>query len=279
VTGTPALRVCLADSEADVRAAQRLRWAVFAEEMGARLDSPEPGLDIDAFDAHCDHLLVRERRSGEVVGTYRLLGPDAARRIGGSYGDQAFDLGRLAPMRGRTVELGRSCVHAAYRRGAVVLLLWMGVAEYMRRHRHDVLFGCASIPVGDGRYDAARIWSSLVAPHLSAPAWWVLPRRPFPMPALAPPEPGAAVPMPPLVRAYLRAGARVCGEPAWDPDFHCADLPMLLPLERLDPAYARHFLHAADGGAATDRRGLRGRPATTVARGEPVAPAVADGLP
>jgi len=239
---TTSFRVSLAESEADVRAAQHLRWAVFAEEMGARLSSPQPGWDIDEYDAHCSHLLVRDLRTDEVVGTYRMLGPDAARRMGGSYTDQIFDLSRLKEVRGRTVELGRSCVHADYRHGGVIMLLWMGVAEYMLRYRHDFLVGCASIQVGEGRHDAASIWRCVGVKHLSPPAWRVVPRRPLPLPVQTQPDPGTFR-LPPLVKGYLRAGAYVCGEPAWDADFHAADLPMLLPLDRLNPVYARHFLH------------------------------------
>jgi putative hemolysin len=144
-----AFHLALASHEGDVRAAQKLRWKVFAEEMGARLVTPEAGLDIDLYDAYCDHLLVRDSATGEVVGTYRILGPDAARRIGGYYTDQEFDLTRLQHLRGRMVELGRSCVHADYRGGAVISLLWAGLAEYMLKNQHDYLIGCASIGMGD----------------------------------------------------------------------------------------------------------------------------------
>lgn len=240
----PRLQIALAGSEAEVRAAQRLRWQVFAEEMGARLDTPQPGLDVDRYDAHCEHLLVRLAATGEVVGTYRLLGADAARRLGGYYIEQEFELGHLEAGRGRLLELGRCCVRADHRRGAVIALLWSGLADYLRRHPHDHLIGCASISLRDPALDAAAIWQSLRHTHLGPGAWRATPRRPLPLPE-RPAAPDAPPPvLPPLLKGYLRAGALLCGAPALDPDFHTADLPMLLAMTRLNPAHARHFLHA-----------------------------------
>ena len=222
-----------------VREAQRLRWMVFAEEMGARLNTPEPGLDIDLFDPWCEHLLVREEESGEVVGTYRILGPDAARRVGSYYSDQEFDLVRLAHLRHRTVEVGRSCVHPEHRTGSVITQLWGGLAAYMLKSGHDYLIGCASIGMQDGGHNAAAIWHNVQEKHLAPVEWQVSPRCPLPLdrlPALSAPS------VPPLVKGYLRLGAWVGGAPAWDPDFNTADLFILLSMRNLNPAYARHFL-------------------------------------
>ena len=229
----------IATDEQAVREAQKLRWKVFAEEMGARLSGPEPGVDQDIYDAYCDHLLVRDSGSGEVVGTYRILGPEGAKRIGNYYTEQEFDLTRLQHMRGRMVELGRSCVHPDYRSGGVINLLWAGLAEYMIRHKHDYLIGCASIGMGDGGHNAASIWQALRDKHMSPVEWRVFPRCPLPLEAYSR---MAAPILPPLIKGYMRAGAYVCGEPAWDPDFNTADLPVLLPLKNLNPIYAKHFL-------------------------------------
>jgi putative hemolysin len=232
--------VGLACSAADIRDAQRLRWQVFAEEMGARLDTPHAGLDIDLYDKWCDHLLVRDGDSGEVVGTYRILGPDAARRVGSFYSDQEFDLTRLGNLRGRMVEVGRSCVHPAYRRGGVITLLWSGLAEYMQRGGHDYLIGCASIGMQDGGHNAAGVWHALKDTHLAPVEWQTHPRCPLPLEGRGH---DATPVIPPLIKGYLRLGAWVCGAPAWDPDFNTADLLVLLSLQNLNPAYARHFLH------------------------------------
>jgi putative hemolysin len=231
--------VAMARHQDEVREAQRLRWKVFSEEMGARLATPEPGLDSDFYDAYCEHLLVRDPVNGEVVGTYRILSPDNARRVGSYYSESEFDLTRLQHLRGRMVELGRSCVRADYRSGAVITLLWAGLAEYMLKSGHEYLIGCASIGMADGGHNAAGIWHAAKEKHLAPIEWRVFPRCPLPLDSL---ESAAAPILPPLIKGYLRLGAHVCGEPAWDPDFNTADLPILLPLKNLNPAYARHVL-------------------------------------
>jgi len=223
----------------EVRAAQRLRHAVFAGEMGARLRTPIPGHDIDLFDDHCEHLLVTPLHSDEVIGTYRVLTPAQARRVGCTYSDTEFDLTRLRAVRERMVELGRSCVHPEHRNGGVILALWGALGDFMRRNALDVMIGCASVPMHlDGRY-AAGLWQQLQATHLAPIDWRVRPRLPLPIDRIAP-APG--VQPPPLVKGYLRLGAKLMGPPAWDPDFNTADLPMVMRLEDLAPRYRKHLL-------------------------------------
>ncbi len=111
------LTVSWAKHNDEVRLAQHLRYKVFADEMGARLTTKVPGHDIDLFDNYCEHLLVRDAHTREVVGTYRVLTPAQAKRVGSTYSDLEFDLTRLRSMRERMVELGRSCVHKDYRHG------------------------------------------------------------------------------------------------------------------------------------------------------------------
>ncbi|MBM4181292.1 MAG: GNAT family N-acetyltransferase [Betaproteobacteria bacterium] len=234
-----AFHVSLARHEDEVREAQRLRWKVFAEEMGARLSTPEAGLDIDLYDPYCQHLLVRDGDSGKVVGTYRILTHSAAKRVGSYYSENEFDLTRLQHVRDRMVEVGRSCVHADYRNGGVITHLWAGLAEFMMKSSYDYLIGCASIGMQDGGHNAAGIWHAVREKHLAPVEWRVFPRCPLPLEGLdATPAPS----VPPLVKGYLRLGAYVGGAPAWDPDFNTADLFILLPMSRLNPVYARHFL-------------------------------------
>ncbi|MFD3356060.1 GNAT family N-acetyltransferase [Streptomyces fradiae] len=233
-------RVSLAREQEEVRAAQRLRHLVFAAELGARLDGPEPGLDSDAFDAYCDHLLVRDEATGEVVGTYRLLPPDRARVAGRLYADGEFDLTRLAPLRGDLVEVGRSCVHPAHRNGAVISLIWAGIARYMTGAGHEWLAGCCSLPLADGGALAAATWDTVKAKHLAPEEYRVTPHRLWSPEGVA--RPAGRTELPPLLRGYLRLGAQVCGAPAHDPDFGVADLYVLLSLRRTNPRYLRHFL-------------------------------------
>ncbi|MGW1766573.1 GNAT family N-acetyltransferase [Streptomyces sp. NPDC002073] len=231
--------VRLARDESEVRAAQRLRHRVFAGELGARLEGPEPGIDSDAFDAYCDHLLVVEEDSGEVVGTYRLLPPERAAVAGRLYSDGEFDLRNLDPIRPDLVEVGRSCVHPDHRNGAVIALIWAGLARYMEQSGHNWLAGCCSIPLADGGGLAAATRDTVLSRNLAPAEHRVTPRRPWRSDGV--PRPDRAE-LPPLLRGYLRLGAWVCGEPAHDGEFGVADLYVLLSLRRTNPRYLRHFL-------------------------------------
>ncbi|MGH3518951.1 MAG: GNAT family N-acetyltransferase [Haloechinothrix sp.] len=225
----------------EVVAAQRLRFQVFAEEMGATLDSPVSGLDVDSFDAFCDHLVVRDDRTGEIVGSYRMLPPDRARAAGRLYADTEFDLSALAGLRGSLVETGRSCVHTEHRSGAVVRLVWAGIARYMLLSGHRYLAGCASVPLADGGSYAAGVADIVRAKHYASGSERVHPLRPWEYAQIERPE--RAV-LPPLLRGYLRLGAKVCGPPAHDPDFGVADFFVLLDLHNLDQRYLKFFLGA-----------------------------------
>jgi putative hemolysin len=233
----------LTRNDAQVEAAQRLRYQVFAEELGARLPNPDSGLDTDRFDEYCDHLVVRADQTGEIVGTYRMLPPDRAVAAGGYYSQTEFELSAFDELRPSLVEAGRSCVHPDHRSGAVVSLVWAGIARYLLLTGHSYLTGCASVPLADGGYLARGVWDTARAKHLSPPELRVRPLHPWD--ADNAPSPVRAI-VPPLLRGYLRLGAWVCGPPAHDPDFGVADLLVLLPLDRIDPRYLRFFL----GGSA-----------------------------
>jgi putative hemolysin len=242
--GRGSISVAWAQHQDEVRQAQRLRHAVFAGEMGARLDdSALPGHDIDLFDDYCEHLLVRDVASGEVIGTYRVLTPAQAQRAGSFYSDTEFDLVRLRLLRERMVELGRSCVHKDHRHGGVILALWGALAEFMVRNQLDTMIGCASIPMlhngvisGDA---AASVWQQLKATHLAPIEYQVMPRLALPVDEL---DGSLPVEPPALIKGYLRLGAKVLGAPAWDPDFNTADLPMMMRIQDLPVRYRKHFL-------------------------------------
>ena len=236
------LSVSLAQCAWDVLEAQRLRYHIFAGELGAKIPARIPGVDQDLFDDVCEHLIVRDEHTGAVVGTYRILSPEKARQIGGYYTENEFDLTRLQHLRPHIVEIGRSCVHQDYRTGATIGLLWAGLARYMMAHRYTYFIGCASVSMADGGHTAANIFHQLDE-YMSPLEYRIFPRCALPVRALASQE---RSPLPPLLKGYLRAGAYLCGEPAWDPDFNTADLPILMPLSRLDPRYAKHFLGRKD---------------------------------
>ena len=243
------IAVSWAKHQDEVREAQRLRYTIFAGEMGANLPCHDPGHDIDLFDDFCEHLLVRDLATQEVIGTYRVLTPAQAKRVGSTYSDTEFDLTRLRHLRSRMVELGRSCVHADHRHGGVIMALWGALGDFMVRNQLDTMIGCASIPmqhqgphgVVGGGHAAASIWHKLKQTHVASVEFHVRPRLPLPVDRL---DTSLDVEPPALIKGYLRLGAKILGAPAWDPDFNAADLPMMMRIADLPSRYRKHFLGA-----------------------------------
>ncbi|WP_436842945.1 GNAT family N-acetyltransferase [Streptomyces venezuelae] len=237
-TPTTSYVTSIADTTEQIRAAQRLRHRVFAEELGAALDTPLPGHDIDTFDDLADHLIVTDTSTGDVVGTYRMIPPGRAEH---SYSDGEFELVALNALRSSTVEAGRSCVHPDHRSGAVINLMWSALARYVLLSGHRYLAGCASVPLADGGRAATAAWLLGTAKHAAPPELRVHPRRPWTPGGPAPERPTYAD-LPPLLRGYLRLGAWVCGAPAHDPEFDVADFFVLLDTECLSARHRRYFL-------------------------------------
>lgn len=250
------LIVRLAGDRRDLAAVQRLRYRVFAEEMGADIAPPSVGLDIDAFDELCDHLLVIDedaRAEDAVVGTYRLLRESVARSAGGFYSEGEFDLSPLAAARADAsrdmVELGRSCVLAPYRTAPTISLLWRGIAEYLTAHRISMMFGCASFPGIDPQMFAPAL-SYLYHHHLlpieQRPT--VLPGKGVPMELLAPgsyDKRHAMFQLPPLIKGYIRVGA-MFGDGAFiDHAFNTVDVCVVMPVDKITTRYASRFSYAA----------------------------------
>ncbi|HEV2322199.1 MAG TPA: GNAT family N-acetyltransferase [Gammaproteobacteria bacterium] len=241
--GKPELFVGVARDDEEVRAAQRLRYQVFAEEMGAQLHSDTPGLDVDTFDTFCRHLIVRDRRNGEVVACMRVLLDTDARLAGSFYSETEFELGGLISAPGRVMEIGRVCVHPEYRGGMVVSMLWAGLARFFQVTEFNRIIGCASIPLAGDGAGAMAAFTVLAERYMSPEQYWVRPKLPLPL--RDGPVPAAAR-IPSLLLAYMRLGAKICGEPCWDPDFNTADLVVVLDPANLRQRYARRFLkHAA----------------------------------
>lgn len=238
-TPGPQLHARWLTSRRDILRAQRLRCRTFSEEFGIRI-SPF-GVDRDRFDRHCLHLGVEDKSTGALIGYTRLLPGDAAKRLGGFYSRSEFDLDRLAELPGHVVEVGRTCVHADYRNGATIAVLWQALARYLFTARVDYLIGCASISMADGGAAVASMMPGLRERHLTEDSLRVTPRLPVPsvMPA------GSDCAMPPLLKAYMRMGARIAGEPCWDPDFNCADVFILLEVKRISRRYRDHFMAKA----------------------------------
>lgn len=239
-TGAETLyRVRMAQTAEDVRAAQTLRFIVFNLELNEGLEQSYSTLrDEDPFDAVCDHLLVEERASGEVVGTYRLQSGDSAARHLGFYSEQEFDFAPFRPVQNQIVELGRACVHSEHRSLPVLGMLWQGVAQYGRRHGTRYFVGCSSLTSQDPAVGAAA-YHHLRQDHLVEPAFQTVPLPAFRCdlgaPAAAPPK------IPKLLRAYLSFGARICGPPAIDREFGTIDFLTVVDMEQF-PAAARRLL-------------------------------------
>src|SRR3954467_8569551 len=235
----PRYSLLVARDGAEVLAAQRLRHQVFAGEMGATLHTPTPGLDIDAFDEHCDHLVVREDRTGEIVGCYRMLPPERVRAAGMLYAETEFDLRAIEGLRAALVETGRSCVHPDHRTGAVVSLVWAGIARYLLLSGHRWLAGCASVPLVDGGSFAAGVWDVLRTKPYSDEATRVSPLIPWDASEIERPDRSI---LPPLIKGYVRLGAKAYGPPALDADFGVADFFVVLDLHNVDERYLKFFL-------------------------------------
>src|ERR1700761_8934828 len=194
VTAQHRLQVSWARTDEELREAQRLRYRVFADEVGALLTGPA-GLDVDSSDSYCDHLLVRDLATLKVVGPYRVLPPHEAARIGRLYAESEFDVSRLTHLRPKMVEVGRSCVHPDYHNGAVIMSLWGGLAAYMKHNGYETMLGCASVGMVDGGHYATNLYTSLAADALAAPEYHAFPHTPLPVEEL---RTGVEVSPPPL---------------------------------------------------------------------------------
>ncbi|MCE4946393.1 MULTISPECIES: GNAT family N-acetyltransferase [Streptomyces] len=234
----PDYTALIADTPDLVRAAQRLRHQVFGDELGATLDTPLPGHDVDPVDDLADHLVVVHTATDTVVGTYRLLPPGRTQHL---YSDGEFDLTALDAVRPALIEAGRSCVHPDHRNGAVINQMWAALARYTLLSGHRYLAGCASVPLADGGTAATHAWALARTRHTAPAAFLVAPRRPW-HPTGPLPERPVLTQLPPLLRGYLRIGAWICGAPAHDPDFGVADFFTVLDIERLGDRYRRFFL-------------------------------------
>ncbi|MDY6812304.1 MAG: GNAT family N-acyltransferase [Pseudomonadota bacterium] len=234
------LQAVVTDAPRWIEQAQALRHEVFLPDTTVTASAGRQ--EADRFDAHCEHLVVIDRAADNVVGYTRVLTPEGAARAGGYYSQTEFELGAVLGLPGRFIELGRTCIHPRYRSGATLAVLWQGVAQLFSHTRGDYLIGCGSIPLACG-IGAIHAMIANITPDRRLPEELaVATRHPLPAPdgTIVPP-----LPLPPLLRTYLRVGARVSGQAYWDRDFDCADLFVLLPRRQLANRYARHFSVAA----------------------------------
>ncbi len=243
----PQFSVKIATNEAELRAAQALRYQVFVRELGGRgaMVDHEAGLERDQFDSFCDHMLLRDENTGDVVGAYRLLRDDQAATAGQFYSEDEYDLSLLKSSDRRLLELGRSCVRADYRGGTAMYHLWAGLADYVQDHGIDILFGVASFH-GTDTAKLAQPLSMLHHNHLAPADLRVKARGPqYQNMDLLPIETldrrRAMLQTPALIKAYLRLGGFV-GEGAWiDHDFNTTDVCLLMDTNRMNQRQRRIY--------------------------------------
>jgi putative hemolysin len=225
-----------------IRTSQALRYRVFAEELGAALKGAEKGYDDDEFDRYCQHLLVRESGSRRVIGSTRLRLDHQAEKAGGFYSSTEFELGPILDLPGRWLEVGRTCIDPSYRQGATIAMLWSGLGPSSSRATGwTYCIGCASIERNDGGVVAQAIMNRVRPYAMTDAGRRVTPKNPLPaLPAGS--EDTVAAPVPPLLKAYFRLGARAYRKPCYDPAFNCADILVLVEVREIDASYTRHFL-------------------------------------
>jgi putative hemolysin len=238
--------VKIATEPDEIEQAQRLRFQVFNLELHKGLKtSYERGLDIDEFDPYCDHLIVRDLKSGEVVGTYRLLRGSQARRHIGFYSEKEFDLSRICMLDGELMELGRSCARRDFRDRALIPLMWDAIAEQVRKYNVRYLFGCGSLYTTDIA-EVSAMFSLLKSKYYAPDAYRVVPVQACKFDGL---DDDVAVvdenslfqKLPGLIKGYLRIGALVCGPPALDGEFGTADFFLLLDFGTLKEEYLKRL--------------------------------------
>src|SRR6056297_354583 len=236
----PQFRVKLATTNEELRAAQRLRYRVFIEELGG--DGPmvdhAAGLEQDRFDPFFDHLiLIDDAKNSDIVGVYRLLRDDQAERAGQFYSEDEYDLGVLRRSGRRLMELGRSCLDPGYRGGAAMLHLWNGLGHYVTDHQIEILFGVASFH-GTDPQALAQPLSLLHHRHLAPAGLRVRAHeahfQTMDMIAEADLDRRAAmVQVPALIKAYLRLGGYV-GEGAFvDHSFNTTDICLVMDARKM----------------------------------------------
>jgi len=237
----------LAQTREDREAACRLRFRVFNVELGEGLDSSyETGLDTDRFDDVCDHLVVEEKATRRVVGTYRMQSGETAARHMGYYSGQEFNLVPYEPLRAGILELGRAAIDREHRPPEVLTLLWRGIAQYAHDMGLRYLLGCSSLNSCDPA-EGWRMYRQLQNYRVS-PEFETIPTAAYACPQdsqCVNPESGSAsepVKIPKLLKTYLAIGARIAAPPAWDREFRTIDFLTLLDLRLLSASARNRFL-------------------------------------
>ena len=232
------LVVSIASTEEDIDQCLRLRHRVFAEEMGAQLESMRAGLDYDYFDGYARQLMVKDAQTDTVIATTRLLSSKTAELAGAFYSETEFDMHNILALNARLLEVGRTCVEESHRNSAALSLLWRGIVRIAMIDDVDYLIGCASIPLNQSFSYAHSIMSFLKEQYYSSDELRVFPRHQLPLQGV---QETTDVILPTLLKGYLRLGAKICGDACYDDNFNVADVFILLQRECLERRFSRHL--------------------------------------
>jgi putative hemolysin len=236
-----------AESSQELKAALRLRYEIFHQELAGKVIPM--GIDIDEYDLNCDHLLIIEKKTGRIVGTYRMNSTLFSTKF---YSEREFNIRRILEQPGEKLELGRACIHKDFRRGIVIALLWRGIAEYMNATKSQILFGCASVMTTHPR-EAALLYKHFLEENRLRPEYAANPTSMYVMPDLRmwmyfiktpltlSEKKEALELLPPLCRSYIKMGALIAGEPAWDHEFKCIDFLTILRREDLNKTLWKRY--------------------------------------
>jgi putative hemolysin len=224
----------------------KLRYEVFHQEFR---NVDDVGLDLDKYDHSFDHLIIQHKESQKIIGTYRL---SLIKKVAASYTAGEFDIRDLVGSKENFLELGRACIHKDFRKGAIVLLLWRGIAEYMNKSGATALFGCSSLKISRTR-DAALVYKYLQEQNHTSEEFKASPKGSYIMRdfdiwymyfgnslTYYQVEEAAEL-VPSLLRSYLKLGAKIICEPAYDEEFFCVDLLTVLKKADLSNFLARKF--------------------------------------
>jgi putative hemolysin len=256
----------------ELKKVYRLRYSIFTKEYGARIKSLRR-FDKDRYDQYCEHLVVKDKTKDRIVGYSRVLPYAASRALGSFYSENEFDISSLEGLQPQAAEIGRTCIHPSFRNGTTIATLWSYLAQYLKDNNIRYLFGCASISLRDGGYNAQAVLNWLekknaldkslnVSPrlplalfqhpnHTRQESAWALPKLNKKTSTYSPPARQAHV-IPPLLKAYVNMGVRVAPIPHWDVDFNVADLFILLDTKALNPRYIKRFMKVATSAAVDE---------------------------
>jgi putative hemolysin len=233
---TPRYLLKTVDQVSELNEVLKLRAQIFSSEYGVEI--ADGALDVDRYDFNCDHLVIIDRATHQVIGTYRLL---CSRFTHEFYSQTEFKMDEFLASSKVKLELGRACIEPSHRKGSVLSLLWRGIIQYSLKTDATYLFGCSSVKTKNFA-ETRALHLNLISQDRSSDRWSIKPLPTFAIPdfhAIEPAEQTIAVPS--LFQSYLNAGAKVYGDPAFDPAFHCMDFLTILNIEEIAGNYERRY--------------------------------------